>query len=251
MKIIKIILIVILFLALIFGGYKAWGLYKQWEANKYSEITMLKFNQNMFLQKITDLSTTLTKVVNDTAKVTTNPKPDSTYEGLKEQVIELKKDETANKDEIVKLKEELSTQRKAFLASDDTILITKDGENILLYRDTEGNLQPASEGIEKIIEHKDVSNIPIPIKEVELVKKSYMLKAGAYYSFDRTYGVIISKDIINIKNYSLNASVLLSDFEDVKFAVGGDVGYRIGDNLELGVGYNTNKDYYIKLQYSF
>ena len=251
MKYIKIILVIVIIVGLGFCGYYGYNYFKKWEANKYSEITMLKFNQNMFLQKITDLSTTLTKVVNDTAKVTTNPKPDSTYESLKEQVIELKKDETANKDEIAKLREELSTQRQAFLLSDNTVLIKKDGENILLYRDTEGNLQPASEGIEKIIEHKDVSNIPIPIKEVELVKKSYTLKAGAYYSWDKTYGVIISKGIFSIKDYSLNASVLLSDYKDLKFAIGADIGYKLKDNLELGVGYNSNKDYYIKLQYSF
>ena len=251
MKIVKIILVIVIIVGLGFCGYYGYNYFKKWEANKYSEITMLKFNQEMFLKKVTALSESITHIVNDTAKTTVVVKPDNTYEELKEQVIELKKDETANKDEIAKLREELSTQRKAFLASDDTILITKDGENILLYRDTAGNLQPASKGIEKIIEHKDVSNIPIPIKEVELVKKSYMLKAGAYYSFDKTYGVIISKDIINIKNYSLNASILLSDYKDLKFAVGGDVGYKVGDNLELGVGYNTNKDYYIKLQYSF
>ena len=252
MKIIKIILIVILFLVLIFGGYKAWGLFKKWEANKYSEITMLKFNQNMFLQKITDLSTTLTKVVNDTAKVTTNPKPDNTYESLKAQVIELKKDETANKDEIKILKEKLSEQRQAFLKSSDTILVSgKNDETYLLYRDESGNLQPASDNIEKIIEHTDVSNIPIPIKEVELVKKSYMLKAGAYYSFDRTYGLILSKDIINIKDYSFNVS-LLSDLKSIEgIKLGANINYNISNSLELGVGITMDKTYFMCLEYSF
>ena len=251
MKILKIILVIAIIVGLGFCGYYGYNYFKKWEANKYSEITMLKFNQEMFLKKVTALSESITHIVNDTAKTTVVVKPDNTYESLKEQVIELKKDETANKDEIAKLKEELSTQRKAFLASDDTILIKTAEGNLLLYRDTEGNLQPASEGIEKIIEHKDVSNIPIPIKEVELVKKSYTLKAGAYYSWDKTYGVIISKGIFSIKDYSLNASLLLSDFKDLKFAIGADIGYKLKDNLELGVGYNTNKDYYLKLQYSF
>jgi len=250
MKMVKIILVMAIILGLGFCGYYGYIMFTKWEANKYSEISMLKANQNMFLQKITDLSTTITHIVNETAKTTTVVKPDNTYVELKNEVIELKKDETANKKEIAKLREQLSEQRQAFLASDDTILIKKDGENILLYRDTSGNLQPASEGIEKIIEHKDVSTIPIPIKE-KIVDKKYVLKAGGYYAFDKTYGVILSKGIINVKNYNLNASLLLSDFEDLKFAVGGDVGYKVGDNLELGVGYNTNKDYYIKLQYSF
>jgi len=79
----------------------------------------------------------------------------------------------------------------------------------------------------------------------------YNLKAGGYYSLDKTYGVIISKGIFTIKDYSINASLLLSDYEDLKLAVGADIGYSAGNNFELGVGYNTNKDYYIKLQYQF
>ena len=250
MKIFKIILIVVIIIGIDFGGYFGYRYFKQWEANRFSEINMLKFNQELFLKKVTDLSETITHVVNDTAKTTTTAKPDNTYIELKNQVIELKQDEAANKDEIAKLREQLSVQRQAFLASDDTILIKKDGENILLYRDTEGSLQPASEGISKIIEHKDVSEIPIPI-EKKIEDKKYILKAGAYYSLDKTYGIILSKDIINIKNYSLNASVLLSDYKDLKWAIGGDIGYQLKDNLELGAGYNSNKEYYIKLQYSF
>ena len=251
MKIVKIILVIVIIVGLGFCGYYGYNYFKKWEANKYSEMTMLKFNQEMFLKKVTALSESITHIVNDTAKTTVVVKPDNTYEELKEQVIELKKDETANKDEIAKLREELSTQRKAFLASDDTILITKDGENILLYRDTAGNLQPASEGIEKIIEHKDVSNIPIPIKEVELVKKSYMLKAGAYYSFDKTYGVIISKDIVNIKDYSFNVS-LLSDLKSLEgIKLGANINYSISNSLELGVGIIMDKTYFMCLEYSF
>ena len=250
MKIVKIVLIVLIIVGICVGGYFGYKAFKQWEANRFSEMAMLKFNQELFLKKVTELSETVTHVVNDTAKTTTEVRPDYTYVELKEQVIELKKDADANKDEINNLKEKLSEQRQAFLASDDTILVKKDGENILLYRDIEGNLQPASEGIEKIIEHKDVSDIPIPIEE-KVEEKKYVLKAGAYYSWDKTYGVILSKDIINVKNYSLNASVLLSDYKAFKFAVGADIGYKLKDNLELGVGYSTNKDYYIKLQYSF
>ena len=251
MKIFKIILVIVIVVGVCVGGYLAFKSFKQWEANRFSEMTMLKFNQEMFLKKVTALSESITHIVNDTAKTTVVVKPDNTYEELKEQVIELKKDETANKDEIAKLREELSTQRKAFLASDDTILITKDGENILLYRDTAGNLQPASEGIEKIIEHKDVSNIPIPIKEVELVKKSYILKAGGYYSFDRTYGVIISKDIVNIKDYSFNVS-LLSDLKSIEgIKLGANINYNISNSLELGVGITMDKTYFMCLEYSF
>jgi len=252
MKIFKIILVIIIIALLSFAGYSGYNYFVKWEANRFSEMNMLRSNQDLFLKKVTDLSVTITRVVNDTAKTTTVVKPDNTYVELKDKVIELQKDEKANKEEIKKLREELSIQRKAFLASDDTILIkTADGETILLYRDEGGMLQPASEGIEKIIEHKDVSDIPLPIEEVKLDKANWNIKAGGYYSFDNSYGIIISKGIMSIKDYSLNVSLLIQDFEDFRFVVGGDVGYMIRDNIELAFGYNTDKEFYGALRFTF
>lgn len=253
MKYIKIAFTIFLVIALIFGVYKVYGLYKQWDERRYNEIEILRRNQDMFLEKVTDLSVTVTKVVNDTVKVQTVTREDSTYEGLKDQVIELKKDEEANKEEIEALREKLSAQRKAFLASDDTILIkTADDETILLYRDEEGTLQPASANIDKIIEHRELSEVvPVAEEEIELDKKDWNIKAGAYYSLDKSYGVIISKEILGWRDYSANISLLIKDFEDVEIALGGDIAYEIRDSLELGLGYNTDKEYYIKLQYSF
>ena len=108
MKIVKIILIIAIIIGLAFAGYKGYLAYEKWQNDRFNEINMLKANQDLFLQKITELSTTITHIVNDTAKTTVTVKPDNTYVELKEQVIELKKDETANKDEIAKLREELS-----------------------------------------------------------------------------------------------------------------------------------------------
>ncbi len=254
MKYVKLVFVILLVLALIFGAYKAYDYFKQWEADRFSEINMLRANQDLTLKKVTTLSESLTRIVNDVIKTTTVVKPDHTYESLKDEVLELKEDEEANKDEIEKLREQLSERRKAFLASDDTIYIkTIDDDTLLIYRDTEGTLQPASANISKIIEHRELSSV-VPIlaeEEIAIKKTSYNLKAGGYYSFDNTYGIIISKGIFSIKDYSVNASLLLSDFEDFKFAVGGDVGYLVGDNLEIGVGYNTNKEYYVKLEYNF
>jgi len=253
MKYIKIALVIIIIVLLSFAGLKGYNYFRQWESDRFSEINMLRTNQDLFLKKVSDLSESITRIVNDTIKTTTEVKPDHTYESLKDEVIELKKDEEANKDEIAELREELSAQRKAFLASDDTILIKTTDDTLLIYRDEEGTLQPASDNIEKIIEHRELSSV-IPIlaeEKIEIKETSYNLKAGGYYSFDNTYGVCISKGIFSIKDYSINASLLLSDFEDFNFAVGADVGYLVGDNLEIGVGYNTNKEYYIKLQYTF
>ena len=245
--------VIILIIALIIGGYFGYNYFKKWEANRFSEMNMLRVNQDLFLKKVTSLSETITRVVNDVAKTTTTPKVDNTYEGLKNEVIELQKDEKANKEEIKKLREELSIQRKAFLASDDTILIkTADGETILLYRDEGGMLQPASEGIEKIIEHKDVSNIPLPIEEVKLDKANWNIKAGGYYNITgKESGIILSKGLFGIKNYSLNVS-LLSDLKDLEgINLGANINYSIKDNLELGIGITIDKDYFIALEYSF
>ena len=252
MKILKTILVIAIIVGLGFCGYYGYNYFKKWEANKYSEITMLKFNQEMFLKKVTALSESITHIVNDTAKTTVVVKPDNTYESLKEQVIELKKNENANKDEINSLKEKLSEQRQAFLASDDTILIKTAEGNLLLYRDASGSLQPASEGIEKIIEHKDVSNIPIPIKEVELDKSNWNIKAGGYYNIsDKGYGLILSKGILSIKNYSLNIS-LLSDLQSLEgIKLGANINYSISNSLELGVGITMDKTYFMCLEYSF
>ena len=254
MKIVKIILIIAIIIVLTFVGYRGYLAYQKWQNDRFSEINMLRANQDMFLKKVTDLSTAVTRIVNDTIKTTIEVKPDHTYEALKDEVIELKKDETANKEEIEKLKEELSIQRQAFLARDDTILIkTTDDDTLLIYRDTEGTLQPASDNIEKIIEHRELSSV-VPIlaeEEIEIKGTRYNLKAGGFYSLDGSYGAIISKSIFTIWDLSLNASLLLSDFEDFKFAVGGDIAYEINDGLELGVGYSTDNQYYIKLQYQF
>ena len=255
MKTFKIILVIIIIALLSFCGYSGYNHYKQWEERKFNEIEFLKRNQDMMVQKITDLSVTVTKVVNDTVKVQTLPKEDATYEELKKKVIELQKDEKANKEQIAKLREDLSIQRKAFLASDDTILISgKNDETYLLYRDESGNLQPASDNIEKIIEHKELSsNVPILAEEEIAVKKtSLKLKAGGYYNITgKESGIILSKGLFGIKNYSLNVS-LLSDLKDLEgINLGANINYGIKDNLELGIGITIDKDYFIVLEYSF
>jgi len=249
----KIFGVIILIIALVVGGWFGYQYYQKWEERKFNEIEFLKRNQDMMVQKITDLSVTVTKVVNDTVKVQTVTKEDATYEEIKKKVIELQKDEKANKEEIKKLREDLSIQRKAFLASDYTILISgKNDETYLLYRDESGNLQPASDNIEKIIEHKDIKNIPLPIEEVKLDKANWNIKAGGYYNITgKESGIILSKGLFGIKNYSLNVS-LLSDLKDLEgINLGANINYSIKDNLELGIGITIDKDYFIALEYSF
>ena len=254
MKTIKIILVILLVAGLVFVGYKGFTYFKQWEANRFSEINILKTNQDLFLKKVTSLSESITHIVNDTVKTTVNVIPDKNYESLKEQVITLKKDEDANKDKIEELREQLSEQRKKFLASDDTILIKDiDGNSLLLYRDSDGALQPASAQISKIIEHKDIDLAVGDICSPPVIEKKKMnIKAGLYYDLiEKNYGGIISKQLIGIKDYSLNIS-LLSDMLSLEgLKIGTDLGYSLSDNMELGVGINHKKDIYIKFQYTF
>jgi len=164
MKIVKVILIILVILALTFVGYQGYLAYEKWQQTQKSRdqllIESLKANEGAIILLSTKLSDIEMRVVNDTLKTTIEVKPDYTYENLKEQVIELNKDKETNKEQIEALREELSAQRQAFLASNDTILIKDiDGNSLLLYRDADGSLQPASDNISKVIEHKDVSDV--------------------------------------------------------------------------------------------
>ena len=257
MKKVKVILIIIIILALAFVGYQGYLAYEKWQQTEKSRdqllIESLKANEGAIITLSTKLSDIEMKVVNDTLKTVVEIIPDKSYESLKEQVIELSEDKETNKDKIEELREQLSEQRKNFLASDDTILIKDiDGNSLLLYRDSDGALQPASAQISKIIEHKELSEDIVITSEKEIEKKKSSIKAGLYYDLiEKNYGGIISKQLIGIKDYSLNIS-LLSDMLSLEgLKIGADLGYSLSDNMELGVGINHKKDIYVKFQYTF
>ena len=257
MKTVKIVLIIAIIIGLAFVGYEGYLAYQKWQDDRFSEINMLKTNQDLFSKKVTTLSESITHIVNDTVKTIVEVKPDHTYTSLKEQVIELNKNKDINKDEIARLREELSAQRKAFLASDNTILIKDvNGETLLLYRDSDGALQPASAQIASIIEHKELSEDVVSLPKEKMTNQNdnliANLKFGGYYNItNKDYGLIISKAIFTVKDYSINASLLsdLMDLEGIK--LGANVNYSIKDNLELGVGITIDKTYYMALQYTF
>ena len=254
MKYIKIVLTILIVLALIFGGYKG---YNKWQDNQKSDeqklIETLKANEGLIIELSTELAEIKKRVVGDTLKETVVIEEESpTYESKKEELIELRKDPEVNAEKIEVARIEFEERINEFQESPDKILINTGEDKIVIYEDEQGNLVSLESGI-TITRHRELSLV-VPIlveEEILLDKTNWNIKFGGYYSFDNTYGVIISKGIFNLWDYSINASLLLSDFEDFKFAVGGDVGYLVRDNLEIGVGYNTNKDYYIKLHYQF
>ena len=257
MKIFKTIGVVIIILALVFVGYQGYLTYQKWQNNKKSDeqklIETLKANEGLIIELSTELAEIKKKVVDDTLKETVVIEEEApTYESKKEELIELRKDPEANAEAIEVARVIFEERIDEFQESPDKILINTGEEKIVLYEDKEGNLVSLQEGL-TITRHRELSSVvPILAEEKIAIKEtSYNLKAGGYYSFDKTYGVCISKGIFSVWDYSLNASLLIADFEDVKFAVGGDVGYLVGDNFELGVGYSTGNQYYIKLQYQF
>ena len=258
MKTLKIILVIIILLALVFVGYQGYLAYQKWQndqKNTEQKIVDLLVKNSELIVKLEDrISKTEVKLVSETLKKVTIVKPDETYTALKDTIIELKKDKEKNKKELKALKDKQSENREEFLSSDYTLYIRlEDDTKLIFHRNPEGTLVADTGKVIKIIEHKSLSETP-PIlvgEELAISKTSWDFKFGGFYALDKSYGIIISKGIFTVKDYSINASLLVSDFEDFKFAVGGDVGYLVGDNLELGIGYSTDKEYYIKLQYSF
>ena len=257
MKYVKIFLVIMILLGLVFVGYKGYLAYEKWQQSQKSQdqilIEALKVNKDMVIKLTTELAEIQKRVVGETLKETIVIKEEApTYESKKEELIELRKDPVVNEEKIKVARIIFEERINEFQASPDKILINTGEEKIVIYEDEKGNLVSLESGI-TITRHRALSkDVPIPIKEIIKDEKTLDLKVGGYYNIDeKDYGIIISKAIFGIKPYSLNASLLLSDIEDLKFAIGGDVGYNIGDNFELGVGYNTDKDYYIKLQYNF
>ena len=251
------IVVIIIILALLFVGYQGYLTYRKWQQTRKSHdqllIESLKANEGMIIRLTTKLAEIQKKVIGDTLKETIVIEEEApTYESTKEELIELRKDPEANAEAIELARVIFEERIDEFQESPDKILINTGEEKIVLYEDKEGNLVSLQEGL-TITRHRELSSV-VPIlaeEEIAISKTSLNLKAGGYYSLDKTYGVIISKGIFTIWDYSLNVSLLISDFEDVKFAVGGDIGYSLSNDFELGVGYSTDNQYYIKLQYQF
>ena len=259
MKILKIILVIIIILGLSFVGYKGYLYYQKWQQSEKSQdqilIEVLKANQGMIVKLTTELAEIQKKVIGDTLKETIVIKEEAgTYNQLKDEIIELKKDAETNKEEIKVARKEFENRINEFQASSDKILVNTGETKIVLYEDAEGNLVSLDSGV-KITRHRNVEEVIQDIKDkpIEIVKKKDLgIKAGGYYDIsDKGYGLILSKGIIDIKNYSLNLS-LLSDMKSLEgIKLGANINYSISNSLELGVGITMDKTYFMCLEYSF
>lgn len=252
---------IILILILVVGGYFGYQYYQKWQdkqkSNELKLIETLKANEGIIIKLTTELAEIQKKVVGETLKETVVVKEEApTYEKKKEELIELRKDPEVNKEEIEVARIIFEDRINEFQASNDKILINlgMGKEKIIIYEDKQGNLVSLQSGI-TITRHRDVKEVIADLqagKTVEVVKaKDWELKAGVYYSFDNSYGIILSKGIFHLKDYSLNVSLLVDNFEDFRLIVGGDIAYEFRDDLELAVGYNTEKEFYGALRFSF
>ncbi len=257
MKVIKTILVIICILVIIFGLYQGWNWYKnKTEKNQELEmIELLQKQQGLIVTLQTKISELEKRVVADTLKEKTVIKEDAeTYETVKEELIELRKDEETNKEEIEAKRTILEERIDEFQKSPDKILINTGEDKIVIYEDETGSLASLQSGV-TITRHREVEEVKAesePVKiEIES-EKDLGLKIGGCYNFNELeYNLVISKELIDIKDFSLNAS-LMSDLKDLEgIKLGANLNYSIKNNLELGVGITLDKDYFIVLEYRF
>jgi len=249
---------ILLIIALVVGGYFGYQYYQKWQDKNFEKskeleiIELLQKQQGKILTLRTEIAEIERRVVTDTLKEKTTIKEEApTYESKKEELIELKKDPVINEEKIKVARIEFEERINEFQASPDKILINTGEEKIVIYEDEQGNLISLESGI-TITRHRDVKEVIGDLQAgrtgILPEETNLVLKAGGYYSFDNSYGIIISKGIFSIRDYSLNVS-LLSDLEGIN--LGANINYSIKDNLELGIGVTIDKNYFIALEYSF
>ena len=167
------------------------------------------------LQTTTDIADIEKRVVNDTLKETTVVKGE-TYSAVKEELLELRKDEKANAQEIKKLREVFENRISEFRESPDKIMVKAGDEKVVIYEDTEGNLVSLDEGVE-IIRHRKTEHLKPDLQagqtEQEINKKFSlsMLYDGEIHPAV-SYSVVGFKDIdLNLTAYDLNFPKLGAD----------------------------------------
>jgi len=258
----KVVAVLIIILLLAGGGYYIYNQYilPKLEENRESENRIYEILSRVpgeILNLSNEVAEVKAKVAADTLKIESTP-TDKTYTELKDKIIELEKDKEKNKEEITKLKDDISERRQEFLAADERYYISLvDGQKLLFHRDDSGALMADSDNIKKIIEHREIESIEEKVVENDVVEeeKKTGFKAGVGYTFNEEYNIILSKELFAVKDVSGNVSMGTDfEFEEISLSdlwIGADLGYDISEDLEIGGGYNTDKTYYIRLSHEF
>jgi len=270
-KIINIVLILIILITLAFLGYKGYQAFQDWRIknnekvknNELRLIELLNENQEAIVKLHTGIAVIEKKIVTDTLKETTIIKEDAeTYNELKDELIELRKNEKVNKEKIEKMRIEFEERIKEYRESKDKILVNTGEEKIIIYEDAEGNLISLDSGI-KITRHRDAEEAIEELKAGATIEKKedkkYNLSLNAIYDLDtESFYPGLSYQLWDWRKFNLNITGY--DFKDLKGGL--DLCYTIGDNIIIGAGMNLfeiedfefNLDkYYLKagIEFSF
>jgi len=247
----KKIAITIVVLALLFyGGHRAYHYFsdeKQITINQ-EIIELLQKQQGTVLTLRTEIAELEKRVVNETLKEKTTVTGE-TYEGVKEELIKLRENESENKEQIKELREVFEKRIDEFQASEDKIMVTVGDEKVVIYEDSEGNLVSLNEGVE-IIRHRAVE----PLLEKDLIVGQTIEEVNDKFKlsilYDGDFSPAVSYSVLSWKDISLNVTGY--DFDTPK--LGADISYNFKGNLEIGAGigllkvkeFEPIKDYYIR-----
>ena len=268
-KVFEIIVILIIISVLIFVGYRGWKLYEGWrdkdivKSEELKIIELLQKQQGIILTLRTEIAEIEKRIVTDTLKETTIIEEDAkTYDKLKDELIELRKDEEANKEKIEVARIEFESRINEFQKSKDKILINTGEDKIIIYEDEQGNLVSLESGI-KITRHRDAEEVIEELKAGTAIEKEedkkYELSFNAIYDLDdKSFYPGLSYQLWDWRKFNLNVTGY--NFENIKGGL--DLCYTIGDNIVIGVGMNLfevedfefNLDkYYLKagIEFSF
>ena len=270
-KIISIILVILIIAGLAFAGYKGYQKYQDWrearnakvESNELRLIELLNDNQEAIVKLYTKIAVVEKKIVSGTLKETTIIKEEAkTYNEIKDELIELRKNEEINKEEIARLREEYEERIKEYRESPDKILINTGEEKIVIYEDEEGNLVSLDSGV-KITRHRDAEEVIKELKAGATIEKEeenkYELSFNVIYDIDdEGFYPGLSYKLWDWKKFSLNITGY--NYEDIKGGL--DLCYNLSENIVVGAGMNLleirdfrfNLDkYYLKagIEFSF
>lgn len=246
-KIVSIILILIITVSLIFVGYKGYQAFQDWrigrnakiESEELRLIELLNDNQEAIIKLYTKIAVVEKKIVTDTLKETTIIKGDAeTYSKVKDELIELRKDEEANKEEIEALRVVFEERIEEYKKSKDKILVNTGEDKIVIYEDSEGNLVSLESGV-TITRHRKAEEVIKELKAGVIIEKEkdkkYELSFNAIYDLDdKSFYPGLSYQLLDWRKFSLNITGY--DYNNIKGGL--DLCYTVGDNIVVGAGMN-------------